>query len=630
MTAGAPRNARYMDASSRETAEDLARRSGMTLNEWVARLMAEGPEDATSQDYFNQSSTNYVAQPRDVGTPRYEAVVHPADEIGRVTQAIERLSDRIATAESRQALAISSVERSVRDVISRIDSAEREQMQVAARFEGEVQEVKAETARFGDRMRRMEEEAVGPRSAEALKALEGALGKVAGHVYEGDKHAREVLDALQGRVERLDGAEEATAGAIRDLKQSCTALDDRLNLAAAGNDGGVEQAAENLSARVESVREDLSRQLAASADARFDRVELALAEMSEHVRSAEQRSAGAVERMGREVLEVAQSLSRRVHTVERTNNETAERVSAEMSRMTGAVEDRLARADIVQAQALEKLGAEIARITERLAERIANAERRSAQAMDDVGEQVARVTERVTQRQERSTSELAERIRQSEERTARLLDEARQKIDDRLAETQRHVTEAARPAQLRYDEADEALFGGAPFPGYETPPAERASAHAPEPAPFVVAPTYSQPAPTVFDDEDFESVASYEPSPAPAAHEPMLEDERPSWRTSHNLPIRRRRSASLDPDEVELEPNVGFDVDDELIGPATHLFSQPPVMAPQVAAAPQADSFEPAQHDHLLEDDDDDLLEPAPVPAYVVRAGAGRRAGSPR
>ena len=73
MTAGAPRNARYMDASSRETAEDLARRSGMTLNEWVSRLMAEGPEDATSQDYFNQSQANYVAQPRDAGTPRYIA-----------------------------------------------------------------------------------------------------------------------------------------------------------------------------------------------------------------------------------------------------------------------------------------------------------------------------------------------------------------------------------------------------------------------------------------------------------------------------------------------------------------------------------------------------------------------------
>ena len=56
-----------MDASSRETAEDLARRSGMTLNEWVSRLMADGPEDATSQDYFTQSSGNYRSEERRVG-----------------------------------------------------------------------------------------------------------------------------------------------------------------------------------------------------------------------------------------------------------------------------------------------------------------------------------------------------------------------------------------------------------------------------------------------------------------------------------------------------------------------------------------------------------------------------------
>ncbi|HZZ86924.1 MAG TPA: Localization factor PodJS, partial [Caulobacteraceae bacterium] len=442
--------------------------------------MAEGPEDATSQDYFNnQSSANYVAQPRQAGAPRYEAVGHPADEVARVTQAIERLSDRIATAESRQALAIASVERSVREVITRIDAAEREQMQVAARFEGEVQEVKTEAARTSDRLRRMEEEAVGPRSAEALKALEGALGQVAGHVYEGDKHAREMLDTLRERVERIDGGQEATADAIRDLKQTCNALDDRLNLASAGQNGGIEQAAENLSARVDALREDLGRQLAAAAEARFDRVEHALAKMSDHVRNAEARSATAVERMGREVLEVAQALSRRVSTVERSSAEAADRVSADVSRIATAVEDRLGRADNLQAQALEKLGGEIARITERLAERISNAERRSAQAIDDVGEQVARVTERVSQRQERATTELADRIRQSEERTARLLDEARQRIDERLAETQRRVTEAARPAPRTYDDADEALFGEAPFPGYETPPAERPSPRAP-------------------------------------------------------------------------------------------------------------------------------------------------------
>jgi localization factor PodJL len=621
-----------MDASSRETAEDLARRSGMTLNEWVSRLMADGPEDATSQYYFNQAPNNYAAHPRDAGSAqgagssRYEVASHPSDEVGRVSQAIERLSDRIATAENRQALAISSVERSVRDVIARIDAAEREQMQVAARFEGEVQDVKTEAARFGDRIRRMEDEAAGPRSAEALKALEGALGKVAGHVYEGDKHAREMLESLRDRVERLDNSEEATAGAIRDLKHSCTALDDRLNLAAAGNDGGVEQAAENLSARVEAVREDLSRQLAAAADARFDRVEQALAEMSEHVRSAEQRSASAVERMGREVLEVAQALSRRVHTVERTSAEATERATAEFSRISGAVEDRLARADVIQAQALEKLGAEIARITERLADRIANAERRSAQAIDDVGEQVARVTERVTQRQERSTSELLERIHQSEERTARLLEEARLKIDDRLSETQRRITDAPR-AQPRYDDADEALFGEAPFPGYETPPAERPVLHAPEQPAFDVAPIYGTQPRTGFDDADFEAAVANHDTGQEARLAPLEAPEPEAAHVASPRPLP-------DLDHVELEPNVGFDVDDELIGPATHVYGQDPAAQPSAAhdAWSAVDhavaAYPPATPGSLLEDDEDDdalfdaaarrespLGEPAEAPA---------------
>src|SRR5580658_7521811 len=106
MSSGAYKSARYLDPTIRQAAEDLARRSGMTLNEWVSRLMAEGPEDATSQDYFTQGSPNYMEAPRNTANARYETYSHPADEVGRVADAIERLSDRIESAESRQALAI--------------------------------------------------------------------------------------------------------------------------------------------------------------------------------------------------------------------------------------------------------------------------------------------------------------------------------------------------------------------------------------------------------------------------------------------------------------------------------------------------------------------------------------------
>ena len=607
MSSGAPKSARYLDPTSRQAAEDLARRSGMTLNEWVSRLMAEGPEDATSQDYFTQGSPNFMEAPR---TTRYETYSHPADEVGRVADAIERLSDRIESAESRQALAIAGVERSVRDIIARIDAAEREQMQIAARVDNDLAEAKGESSRLADRLRRMEEEAVGPRSVEALKALEGAIGNVAGHVYEGERRARDGLADMRNRVERLDAAEHATLSAIRELKITCAGLDERLNLAGEQGAEGVAKIAETLSNRVEAVREELSQQLATVAEARFDRVDQALVQMGEHVRAAEQRSASAIERMGREVLEVAQTLNRRVQTVERNGAEITERFGADVNRMAGAVEARLVQSDNIQAAALEKLGGEIARITERLADRIASAERRSAQAIDDVGEQVARVTERIGQRHDRSNGELAERIRQSEERTAKLLEEARQKIDERLAEVQRR----AEPPVA--DDDGEDLFADSPFPAFDQPPpAERPYVRPISFSPLQGGVSRTEAPP--FEDEDFEAAAAFAPplgSATAAEREDFLADD-----LADDLPHGDAEAApahadldiefaieteaqteaapamaasALESESVVLEPNVGFDMDDDF-GPDPGSRSDEPSAEPTAYAEHDAPASEP-------------------------------------
>jgi localization factor PodJL len=619
MTAGAPRSARMVDPESREMAEDLARRAGMSLNEWLARLMADGPEDATSQDYFVQS-TSYLDPPRGAHAPA-------ADEVRRVADALERLSDRIESAESRQALAIAGIERSVREVIGRIDAGEREQMQVAARFEGVSQEIQSEQGRTADRLSKLELENEGPRSADAIRALESAVGKVAGQLFDTERRTREAFGQISARVERIDQTERATHGAIRELKGACGELDGRLARVEGGAGAAaqsVQAIADNLSARVDAVRDDLAQQLAAAAEARFDRIEQALAQMGEHVRAAEHRSAGALERMGHEVLEVAQNLNRRVTTVEHGSAEAAERVGAQVAKMASAMEERLARADGIQAQALEKLGGEIARITERLAERIAGAERRSAQAIDDVGEQVARVTERISQRHERSTSELSERIRQSEERTARLLEEARLKIDDRLAETQRRIAEAqARPepaAPYLEPDPDDALFTDEPFPTYEAPPAaERTFAR---PA-ALYTPILGKPlgAPPAFDDTDFEAAAELvpplppldEPEPAEdmfepaAAATPMVAEAEPMAEVStpdHELAATPIALVDERLETVELEPNVGFDLDDDELASATLAAATAPEavddasleeIAP-VAASPLHDAEDESTH----------------------------------
>lgn len=766
MTAGVPRNARLVDPATRQMAEDLARRSGLSLNEWVSRLMAEGPEDAVSQDYFAQAG-GYL-EPSRAAVPRHEPSRPSPDDGGRVNQAIERLSDRIQSGETRQALALAGVERSVREVIGRIDAAESEQMHAAARFEGAieairdqgealvprlevvereqlhagasleraleaaraegevlaprlevvereqlqlgarfescVQVLKADGARLADRfdglergqaaadrrlddvaaeltarnsaavrvlgarVERVEREqlgavaafetalqeirndsaalagrldttdlnqteatgrltdavveiradttslgeqvrelaAQGPESAAKIAKLESALETCAGQIQDVERKTRAALNELAARIEHVSAAEQANLNAIRELKNACTGLDARLGLTELGAKEGLERAAADLSSRMGAAREALARELATAADARFERVDQTITKMSEQVAIAEKRSTSALERMGREVLEVAQSLNRRVQSVERQSTEVAGRAGAEISRMAGAVEDRLIRADAIQAAALEKLGGEIARITERLAERIASSERRSALAIDDVGEQVARVTDRINDRNERSTSELLDRIRQSEERTARLLEEARLKIDDRLSETQRRLVEQARLDAAAYDLAEADTFGGGAFPGLGHLPAEQppAGPHAYEPDPA---------------DGPFGPVGPFMSISRPPAAQPSAAQP-----PAAPAPVAATETApadetALDLDNFALEPNVGFDSDDEILVPAPAPSPGETVLAHEPDA-----SFDPHQPSSPT-------APPAPVTTtreLVERARAAARAAS--
>jgi localization factor PodJL len=253
---------------------------------------------------------------------------------------------------------------------------------------------------------------------------------------------------------------------LKGLEVTFAHLDERLGVAEAkiegrGSELGLEHLAASLTNKVDAARAEMTEKIRASADGKFDRMERTLAEMNGHVQAAEQRSAQAIERMGHEVLRMAETLGRRVGDVEHNAASSMQQVTGEMSRIANAMDTRLTQFDAGGAQALEKLGGEIARITERLAERIANAERRSAQAIDDVGDQMTRVSERLQDRQERVSTDLAERIRQSEERTARLLEDARERIDSRLAETQRRPIEPppAPSAPPAFSDPDVAPFG---------------------------------------------------------------------------------------------------------------------------------------------------------------------------
>ena len=517
MTSGAPWSVKGIDPKAREVAKDLARRSGMTLGEWLNQMIFEedGPEDAGSESYFAEPDAGlrggvrtYYETPREpparpeplrASPSRFEAPEHPADEISRVTLALDRLAERIESSEHRAGMAITGVEHSVREAVARIEAAERDQVSISSRFESAVSETRTAQIQLANRLKRVEAEANGPRSAEALRALEVALGKVAGHLYEGEARTRRTLEALRERVDRAETAattsnveaiedvvnrigeqfaeaETRTAEALAGLKSSFTSLDGRLDSIESTGSPALErrfgEISTTLTEHVETARSDLNRKLEAATEGRFDRIERKLSEMTDQVRAAEQRSAQSIERMGKEVSTVAETLNRRVQQSEQHSAEAIGQVSGEVSRIGDNFETRLNRNDSIQAEAMEKLGAEISRISERLADRIGAAERRSAQAIDEVSDQVARVNEQIGHQGVKAADDFAERIRLSEERTAKLLDEARETIDQRLSETHRDIAEKVAatlaPPAVEPLGDHETLGEPEPFPTRET------------------------------------------------------------------------------------------------------------------------------------------------------------------
>jgi localization factor PodJL len=366
MSAGAPWSVKGIDPKAREVAKDLARRSGMTLGEWLNRIILE--DDAPE---------GLAGEP--LPAPRIVA----GGDVDRVAQALERLADRLEASETRTGLAITGVEHSVRQAVARIDTTEREQLALVTRVE-------SEQGRISERLRLVE--TAGPRSAEALRALEVAAAQTQG--LDPDRLAEAVLQRLS---DRIAGAEARTADALQDLVNSFAALDERLRCVESGGTGASEPRfaalAQSLTRQVEAVRFEVAERLHATAGG--GDVERRLAQMSAHVEAAERRSRQAVEQLGREMLAVAEAVNRRLTASEERSAEAIDLVGTEIARVAGAVEACLARAEQHQAQVLDRLTGEVDRITERFSDRLTQAEARSADAIRSVGDQVSRLADRL-------------------------------------------------------------------------------------------------------------------------------------------------------------------------------------------------------------------------------------------
>lgn len=489
----APWSVKGIDPKAREVAKDLARRSGMTLGEWLNTMIMDDVSDDEDVIPLNRRAHASDAFERRGRSRRLDDLYTDSDDtLHRVAASVDAIAARLEAAERRSTVAIQGVDQAVNGLVRRLDGQEH----VGRTYGRRIDEI-AEELREGHRRLRQFEQDTGPKTAEAISKVEAGLGGLASRLYDIEERQRTSFNELRQRMEaaergagpgpgtdlmaqasaRLDQAQGETTAALRALERSFADLDQRLRAAETRVEpeglreaARFEKLAETLTRQVETSRADMMRRLdTAEQENKLSRIEAAVAAAGEQIKAAEERSARDIETMGREVVRIAQNFSGRFEGMDGRINQVEgaavekvsavgkaiasdlsqslnERLEREISRHAQAVDQRLTRAEDQNAIELERLGDEITRISDRLSDRIAQSERKSAQALDDVARRLGDSSERVDQVYGRVSGEMAERLRLSEERTAALIDQAREAIERRAQKSAETSTASSEPA----------------------------------------------------------------------------------------------------------------------------------------------------------------------------------------
>jgi len=184
VTAAAPWSVKGIEPKAREIAKDLARRSGMTLGEWLNTMILDDEDDgvtplprrthaAEAIDRRGRSRRLDDAYEADDGryarAPERPAYREPARDPGRdevlhrVAASVDAIAARLEAAERRSTMAIQGVDQAVAGLLRRIDNQDQDAATQAGRIDDIVDEL-----REGTRRLRAFEKEVGPRTAEAF------------------------------------------------------------------------------------------------------------------------------------------------------------------------------------------------------------------------------------------------------------------------------------------------------------------------------------------------------------------------------------------------------------------------------------------------------------------------------
>jgi localization factor PodJL len=307
MTSGAPWSVKGIDPKAREIAKDLARRSGMTLGEWLNQMIfVDGSESAEADAAPPRAAGANPSRPATESRPPRRN----GDDLDRVLAALE-------------------------DMSSRLEDSEQRQQATAARFDAALTDLRADQARVAERLQSAEQApgAGASSKAETLRALEGALNKVAGHLQDGEARSREAMTVIRNEMSQE-----------------------------------VQRVADQMSQKVQAV-ENRSADAIAQVGAEVTRV---ASVVEQRLRRADDAQAEALEKLGAEIARITERLSERIAAAERRSAQAIDDVGEQMARVTDRIHQRQERS------------------SSELADRMRQSEERTAKLLDEAREKIER------------------------------------------------------------------------------------------------------------------------------------------------------------------------------------------------------------------------------------------------
>ncbi|MGJ3231968.1 MAG: peptidoglycan-binding protein [Oceanicaulis sp.] len=490
-------------------AKTAARKEGLTLGEWLNRVILDDGEMAPSGEWETRLDSY----------PGFGSGGGDDDE-DALRDMVARLTDRLEAAEHRSTLALTGVDQSVLALARRLDALEEAAEDGDEASDAALSRLRGQHEELLDRIRKLERQgpALGGADPQAVKALEGTLGKLAGRLYETERDVRAELDnlahkdarrdsqaerSLKTLAERVEEAERRARQEAEDLRARADAQDRKvgevlssLQEAARGLQSRIitaeretHRAAEALASSQERLDQRLRELEARTGDAvgadefqrRFDTLGRELADLIRETRADCARQVAQLSGKGDNADRLQHALTaaeQRLSQAEARQSTALTRIAEEVGRLSRAVDGRIAEAerrleskflesetrrdhrdsrsdmearlDRVRAEnatAVRKIGEQVAKLGENLADRVNQAELRSARAVEVAGERMAEVVEKLETRRGASEADLETRIRASEERTAQRIEDAMKGVHARLDQARSETADALSPVQ---------------------------------------------------------------------------------------------------------------------------------------------------------------------------------------